>query len=176
MTCYMFLKPMSTLTILWLLPRYKKQSAASELYRAISADHQINDGNIYQLGHETITAILTPGHIRGNLSYSRQDRIFTGGALLIGDCGRADFQASFVSSLAQESKFNPRFAGETKAKFIDIVASLNSPDRKQMILQSLLINSTVDSIPKQPDFTPRRRLPPSKGNSPNMRSLTRFKQ
>lgn len=42
------------------------------------------------------------------------------------------YSASFVSSVAQESKLNPRLIAKSKAEFIDIITSPNLPDPKQM--------------------------------------------
>jgi len=73
--------------------------AVSELCGALSADQQVNEGDIFQFGNETIATIATPGHTHGSLSYLWHDRIFTGDALLIGGCGRTDFQAGDAGTL-----------------------------------------------------------------------------
>jgi len=36
--------------------------------------------------------LYTPGHTMGDVSYLVEDRVLTGDALLIGGCGRTDFQ------------------------------------------------------------------------------------
>jgi len=74
-------------------------TAVSELCGALCADQQVNEGDTFKFGHETITTIATPGHTHGSLSYLWQDRIFTGDALLIGGCGRTDFQAGDAGTL-----------------------------------------------------------------------------
>lgn len=55
-------------------------------------DRTLVDGDQVRFGNETIRAIHTPGHTPGSMSYLWRDRVFTGDTLLIGGCGRADFQ------------------------------------------------------------------------------------
>jgi len=50
------------------------------------------DGDVVLFGREEILAIATPGHTPGSISYLWRDRVFTGDTLLIGGCGRTDFQ------------------------------------------------------------------------------------
>ncbi len=64
-------------------------SAAAELS---CADYQLTHGQTLQFGEESITCLATPGHTVGCMSYRWRDKIFTGDALLIGGCGRTDFQ------------------------------------------------------------------------------------
>ncbi len=69
------------------------QTGVSELCGATTADVQIQDGDVFAFGKgETIKVIATPGHTPGSTSYVWRDRVFTGDALLIGGCGRTDFQ------------------------------------------------------------------------------------
>lgn len=56
------------------------------------ADLKIREGDIFTLGSDTITAIHTPGHTSGDVSYKIEGAVFTGDALLIRACGRTDFQ------------------------------------------------------------------------------------
>ncbi|MDD5461661.1 MAG: MBL fold metallo-hydrolase [Methylococcales bacterium] len=73
--------------------RLGSQTGVSELCGAETADIQIQDGDIFEFaGGEQIKAIATPGHTRGSLSFLWRDRVFTGDCLLIGGCGRNDFQ------------------------------------------------------------------------------------
>lgn len=48
----------------------------------------LQDGQVLAFGDEVVRAWLTPGHTRNSVSYLWRDRVFTGDALLIGDCGR----------------------------------------------------------------------------------------
>ena len=73
--------------------RLGSQTAVSRLCGAETADVQIQDGDIFKLGSgEQIKVIATPGHTGGSISFLWRDRVFTGDALLIGGCGRTDFQ------------------------------------------------------------------------------------
>jgi sulfur dioxygenase len=73
--------------------RFGAQTGVSQLCGAETADIQIQDGDIFEFaGGEQIKVIATPGHTRGSLSFLWRDRVFTGDSLLIGGCGRTDFQ------------------------------------------------------------------------------------
>ena len=56
------------------------------------ASRHLVDGEVIEFGQEVIQVIATPGHTAGCLSYLWHDRVFTGDALMIGVCGRTDFQ------------------------------------------------------------------------------------
>ena len=62
-------------------------------------DRMLVDGDEVCFGDETLRAIHTPGHTPGSTSYLWRDRVFTGDTLLIGGCGRADFQKGDVHAL-----------------------------------------------------------------------------
>jgi rhodanese-related sulfurtransferase len=73
--------------------RLGTQTAVNELCGAESADIQIQDGDVFEIGsNEQIKVISTPGHTPGSSSFLWRDRVFTGDSLLIGGCGRTDFQ------------------------------------------------------------------------------------
>jgi len=59
---------------------------------ALCADLLVTDGVILQVGDLEIEVHATPGHTAGCVSYVAGDRVFTGDSLLIGGCGRTDFQ------------------------------------------------------------------------------------
>ncbi|MFN7144257.1 MAG: MBL fold metallo-hydrolase [Myxococcota bacterium] len=63
------------------------------------ADHQADDGDVVRLGRITLEVRATPGHTDGCVSYVADDRVFTGDALLIGGCGRTDFQQGCAERL-----------------------------------------------------------------------------
>lgn len=65
----------------------------------LPADLQLDDGSIIQFGSETLRAVHTPGHTAGSMSYLWRDCVFTGDALLIGGCGRTDFQSGDAGEL-----------------------------------------------------------------------------
>ena len=73
--------------------RLGAQTGVSELCGADTADIQIKDGDVFSFANgEYIKVIGTPGHTKGSISFLWRDRVFTGDSLLIGGCGRTDFQ------------------------------------------------------------------------------------
>jgi sulfur dioxygenase len=60
---------------------------------------QLNDGDTLPFGNEHITALLTPGHTAGSMSFLWRDHVFTGDTLLINGCGRTDFQSGSAEVL-----------------------------------------------------------------------------
>jgi len=73
--------------------RLGSQTGVSQLCGATTADIQIQDGDVFEFAEgEQIKVIATPGHTPGSISYLWRDRLFTGDSLLIGGCGRTDFQ------------------------------------------------------------------------------------
>jgi sulfur dioxygenase len=69
------------------------QTGVSALCGAETADIQIKDGDVFNFGQdEEIKVIVIPGHTIGSISFLWRDRVFTGDCLLIGGCGRTDFQ------------------------------------------------------------------------------------
>lgn len=68
-------------------------TGVSQACDAKLADIQIKECDKFQLGqNETITALSTPGHTAGSMSFVWRDKVFTGDSLLIHGCGRTDFQ------------------------------------------------------------------------------------
>ncbi len=63
------------------------------------ADLQLSDGDTLAFGNEVIRVINTPGHTPGCVSYRWRNCVFTGDALLIGGCGRTDFQGGDAGTL-----------------------------------------------------------------------------
>jgi len=63
------------------------------------ADIKIHEGDEFYLGSEVISAIHTPGHTSGDVSYKIKGAVFTGDALLIRACGRTDFQQGSSKNL-----------------------------------------------------------------------------
>lgn len=68
------------------------KTGVSERCGAVTADMQLNDGDVLALGNQKINVIATPGHTAGSVSFLWKEHIFTGDALLINGCGRTDFQ------------------------------------------------------------------------------------
>ena len=70
------------------------QAAAPSGCAITSANVQLQDGDTLLFGvAETVTALHTPGHTAGSMSYLWQGNVFTGDTLFIDGCGRTDFQS-----------------------------------------------------------------------------------
>ncbi len=65
----------------------------------VAADLQLEDGEELHFGGETLRALSTPGHTAGSMSFLWRDCVFTGDSLLIGGCGRTDFQSGDAGAL-----------------------------------------------------------------------------
>ncbi|MDY0011291.1 MAG: MBL fold metallo-hydrolase [Rhodocyclaceae bacterium] len=63
------------------------------------ADRLVTDGDTIVFGNEVLRVIPTPGHTPGCITYHWRDRLFTGDTLLIGACGRTDFQGGDAARL-----------------------------------------------------------------------------
>lgn len=73
----------------FLKSRSRARVVASEA-APVEADVHVRHGDALTFGNEVIHVLDTPGHTRGCLSYLWRDRVFTGDALMIRGCGRAD--------------------------------------------------------------------------------------
>ncbi len=60
---------------------------------------QLRHGDVLRFGNEELRALHTPGHTSGSMSYVWRNHVFTGDALLIGGCGRTDFQSGSAAAL-----------------------------------------------------------------------------
>ena len=67
-------------------------TAVGEACGAVGYDRDLHHGDTIEFGHQRLDALATPGHTPGSMSLVWRDRVFTGDTLLIGGCGRADFQ------------------------------------------------------------------------------------
>lgn len=63
------------------------------------ADLYLKEGDTVHFGEENIRVLATPGHTVGCTSYLWRDHLFTGDALMIGSCGRTDFQGGDAGAL-----------------------------------------------------------------------------
>jgi glyoxylase-like metal-dependent hydrolase (beta-lactamase superfamily II) len=65
------------------------------------ADLSLSDGEVVRLGALELRCLETPGHTPDGISYLIQDHkmVFTGDTLLVGTCGRTDFQGGDAGAL-----------------------------------------------------------------------------
>jgi sulfur dioxygenase len=76
------------------------QTGVGALCGAETADFQMKDGDVFSFANgEQIKVIATSGHTKGSMSFLWRDRVFTGDSLLIGGCGRTDFQGGDAGAL-----------------------------------------------------------------------------
>jgi len=75
------------------------KTAAPEHCQIRSATKQLSDQDTLSFGQETLTALHTPGHTAGSMSYVWRNCVFTGDTLLINGCGRTDFQSGSAADL-----------------------------------------------------------------------------
>ena len=60
---------------------------------------QLKDGDLLRFGAQQLEALHTPGHTAGSMSFVWDANVFTGDTLLIGGCGRTDFQSGSAHAL-----------------------------------------------------------------------------
>ena len=83
------------------------QTAAPDACGITTASKQLKDGDVLSFGGQHITALHTPGHTAGSMSFvwkqgsgsTEHTHAFTGDTLLIGGCGRTDFQSGSAEML-----------------------------------------------------------------------------
>lgn len=66
---------------------------------AACADVLVHNGDRVRVGSLELEVRETPGHTDGCVAYVAGDRVFTGDTLLIGGCGRTDFQQGSAETL-----------------------------------------------------------------------------
>ena len=64
-----------------------------------TASVQLQDGEELAFGAERLRVLHTPGHTAGSMCYLWRGHVFTGDTLLIGGCGRTDFQSGSAQAL-----------------------------------------------------------------------------
>jgi sulfur dioxygenase len=83
------------------------QTAAPDACGITTASRQLKDGDVLHFGGQSLKALHTPGHTAGSMSFVWQNgqgkdapmHVFTGDTLLIGGCGRTDFQSGSAEML-----------------------------------------------------------------------------
>ena len=91
----------------WLLKeRTGSKIAISRVSGAEGADLLLEEGDHVTFGGRYITAVCTPGHTDGCMTYvlDNESMAFTGDALLIRGCGRTDFQQGSSHKLFESIK------------------------------------------------------------------------
>ena len=83
--------------------RTGSETVVSAAAGADCADYAVGEGMELRLGAVGLRVLSTPGHTDGCVSYVTLDgqMVFTGDTLLIGGCGRTDFQQGSASRLYQ---------------------------------------------------------------------------
>jgi glyoxylase-like metal-dependent hydrolase (beta-lactamase superfamily II) len=76
-------------------------AAVPSLCEIAPAPVQLADGDTLWFGETSLQSIHTPGHTAGGMCYLWRDQgsVFTGDTLLIGGCGRTDFQSGDAGAL-----------------------------------------------------------------------------
>ena len=75
------------------------QTGVSQHCGASGFDQLLDDRNVLAFGGQSLLVIATPGHTPGSRCFIWQDRLLTGDTLLIGGCGRTDFQQGDAGTL-----------------------------------------------------------------------------
>ena len=75
------------------------KTAAPQACGIDTAAVQLADGDTLRFGSEVLTALHTPGHTAGSMSYLWRNHVFTGDTLLINGCGRTDFQSGSAEAM-----------------------------------------------------------------------------
>lgn len=76
-------------------------------------DLPLQEGEKISFGTQTLTVIATPGHTDTCLSFHCQNYVFTGDTLLIGGCGRTDFQGGNPETLFDSIQKLYQLQGDT---------------------------------------------------------------
>jgi sulfur dioxygenase len=79
--------------------RTDARTAVSLHCGASGFDRLLSHGEWVAFGQERIRVIATPGHTPGSSCFLWHDRLLTGDTLLIGGCGRTDFQNGDAGAL-----------------------------------------------------------------------------
>jgi sulfur dioxygenase len=126
----------------WLMKQeFDAQIAIAEKANVTNADVGLHDGETLVFGDCSLTAIATPGHTAGCMTFITEDKsmAFTGDCLLIRSAGRTDFQAGDVETLWNSIR--------------DKIFSL--PDGCLIYPAHDYLGRTVSSVAEEKRFNPR---------------------
>lgn len=85
-------------------PFIKFTAVDSGLFKDLSADILLKDGDVINLGSLEINVIHTPGHTRGGSCFKVEDKLFSGDTLFFEECGRCDLEGGDFSAMLDSLK------------------------------------------------------------------------
>ena len=119
--------------------------------------HRVGEGDVRPFGHELVRVLATPGHTAGCLSFAWRERLFCGGLLAVDSCPHQPRpampealwdsvrqrvftlpdetllfasqarQGRAVSTVLEQRRWHPFFAGLSRDAFLARVAALPGP-------------------------------------------------
>lgn len=78
---------------------YMRGFAGKELHFQ-KAEHLLEDGDIIEIGGETLTVLHTPGHTKGSVCYLSENMMFSGDTLFRDGIGRTDLYGGSFGTLS----------------------------------------------------------------------------
>lgn len=78
----------------------------------LTADKQLNDGDVLTFGNDSITVLMTPGHTKGSACFIMGDVIFSGDTLFKMNIGRYDLPTANAKELLMSLKRIKNLSGD----------------------------------------------------------------
>ena len=79
---------------------------------SLTADKQLNDGDVLTFGKDSITVLMTPGHTKGSACFIMGDVIFSGDTLFKMNIGRYDLPTANAKELLMSLKKIKNLSGD----------------------------------------------------------------
>ncbi|MBE6805702.1 MAG: MBL fold metallo-hydrolase [Ruminococcaceae bacterium] len=79
---------------------------------SLTADKQLNDGDVLTFGKDRITVLMTPGHTKGSACFIMGDVIFSGDTLFKMNIGRYDLPTANAKELLMSLKRIKNLSGD----------------------------------------------------------------
>lgn len=79
---------------------------------SLTADKQLNDGDVLTFGKDRITVLMTPGHTKGSACFIMGDVIFSGDTLFKMNIGRYDLPTANAKELLMSLKKIKNLSGD----------------------------------------------------------------
>lgn len=79
---------------------------------SLTADKQLNDGDVLTFGKDSITVLMTPGHTKGSACFIMGDVIFSGDTLFKMNIGRYDLPTANAKELLMSLKRIKNLSGD----------------------------------------------------------------